>query len=284
MSENVRHVLGLSGGKDSAALAVHMDKNYPDIPIEYFFTDTGYELSETYDYLNKLKTRLNKPIHYINPRNSFDYFMKKYNNFLPSQNARWCTIEMKLKSFEDWIKPSLKKGQKIITYVGIRYDEKGRVGYRPSNKLITAKFPFIDDHINKENVLEILETSGLGLPDYYRWRSRSGCTFCFFQRQIEWVGLQEHHPEAWEYAKSLEKTAKDNDSPFTWIQGKPLTELEKPENIKRIKENHKKQLEKLRMKKSKANENNPFLKGEDINIEENVSMDDVSSSCLICHK
>ena len=41
MSENVRHVLGLSGGKDSAALAVHMDKNYPDIPVEYFFTDTA---------------------------------------------------------------------------------------------------------------------------------------------------------------------------------------------------------------------------------------------------
>ncbi len=37
MSKNVRHVLGLSGGKDSAALAVHMNNNYPDIPIEYFF-------------------------------------------------------------------------------------------------------------------------------------------------------------------------------------------------------------------------------------------------------
>ena len=82
--------------------------------------------------------------------------MKKYNNFLPSQNARWCTIEMKLKSFEDWIRPSLDKGEEIITYVGIRADEKGRVGYKPTNKLITAKFPFIDDHINKENVLEIL--------------------------------------------------------------------------------------------------------------------------------
>ena len=58
-----RHVLGLSGGKDSAALAIHIDKNYSDIPVEYFFTDTGYELQETYDFLNKLKTRLKKPIH-----------------------------------------------------------------------------------------------------------------------------------------------------------------------------------------------------------------------------
>ena len=98
MSKKARHVLGLSGGKDSAALAVWMNNNYPDIDVEYYFTDTGYELQETYDYLDKLKTRLDKPIKYIQPTNSFDYYMKKYNNFLPSQNARWCTIEMKLKS------------------------------------------------------------------------------------------------------------------------------------------------------------------------------------------
>ena len=284
MTKNVRHVLGLSGGKDSAALAVHMDKNYPEINVEYFFTDTGYELKETYDYLNKLKTRLNRPIHYINPRNSFDYFLKKYNNFLPSQTARWCTIEMKLRSFEDWIKPSLIKGDEIITYVGIRFDERGRVGYKPSNPLIKAKFPFVDDHINKENVLEILESSGLGLPDYYKWRSRSGCTFCFFQRQIEWVGLMEQHPEAWEYAKSLEKTAKDNQSPFTWIKDKPLTELEKPENIAKIKAHHAKTLEKLKAKNQSKLDDNPFLQGEKVEISDNLAQDDVSSSCLICHK
>ena len=191
---------------------------------------------------------------------------------------------MKLRSFEDWIKPSLIKGDEIITYVGIRFDERGRVGYKPSNPLIKAKFPFVDDHINKENVLEILESSGLGLPDYYKWRSRSGCTFCFFQRQIEWVGLMEQHPEAWEYAKSLEKTAKDNQSPFTWIKDKPLTELEKPENIAKIKAHHAKTLEKLKDKNQSKLDDNPFLQGEKVEISDNLAQDDVSSSCLICHK
>ena len=119
MSET-KHILGLSGGKDSAALAVHMNKKYPDLDIEYFFTDTGYELKETYDFLNKLKTRLDKPIHYINPRNSFDYFLKKYNNFLPSPTARWCTIEMILKSMEAWLKPALDAGQEIITSFAVK--------------------------------------------------------------------------------------------------------------------------------------------------------------------
>ena len=160
MNNKVRHVLGLSGGKDSAALAVHMNNNYPNIPVEYYFTDTGYELSETYDYLDKLKTRLDKPIKYIQPTNSFDYYMKKYNNFLPSHTARWCTIEMKLKSFEQWIKPSLDLGTEVFTYIGIRFDERGRIGYKPTNELIKPKFPFIDDHINKENFIQLLQNMG----------------------------------------------------------------------------------------------------------------------------
>ena len=49
-----KHVLGLSGGKDSAALAVHMRQHYPELDIEYFFTDTGKELPEVYEYLGKL--------------------------------------------------------------------------------------------------------------------------------------------------------------------------------------------------------------------------------------
>lgn len=122
------------------------------------------------------------------------------------------------------------------------------------------------------------------MPDYYKWRSRSGCQFCFFQRHSEWLGLKENHPEQFEYAKSLEKTSDKNDSPFTWIKDESLAELEKPERVKEIKKNYEKQLERLKKKKAEKINNNPFLKGEDIQIEQNISQDDVSSSCLICHK
>ena len=35
MSE-VRHVLGISGGKDSAALAIYLKDKYPNLHIEYY--------------------------------------------------------------------------------------------------------------------------------------------------------------------------------------------------------------------------------------------------------
>ncbi len=44
----LRHVLGISGGKDSAALAIYMKQNYPELDIEYYTSDTGKELDETY--------------------------------------------------------------------------------------------------------------------------------------------------------------------------------------------------------------------------------------------
>ena len=62
MSKDERHVLGLSGGRDSAALAVYMRQNHPEIDLEYFFTDTGKELPEVYEFLVKLEGFLGKPI------------------------------------------------------------------------------------------------------------------------------------------------------------------------------------------------------------------------------
>jgi len=198
--------------------------------------------------------------------------------------ARWCTIEMKLKSMEKWLKPYLDAKDEIVTLIGIRHDERGRTGYKSNNPAIKARFPFIEDMIDRDGVLSILEESGLGLPEYYKWRSRSGCTFCFFQKKNEWIGLRKNNPKAWEHAKSLEKKASKTESGFTWIKDLPLTELEKPEVIERVKEQHKKQLEKLKLNKNKKHQNNPFLKDENINVEENLALDEVSSSCLICHK
>jgi hypothetical protein len=43
-------------------------------------------------------------------------------------------------------------------------------------------------------------------------------------------------------------------------------------------------LAKLKKNKQKKHENNPFLRGENLDIEDNLALDDVSSSCLICHK
>ena len=105
MSANERHVLGLSGGRDSAALAVYMRQHCPELDIDYFFTDTGKELPEVYEFLGRLEGFLGNPILRLNPDRDFDFWLKQYNSFLPSPQTRWCTRQLKLRPFEAWLRP-----------------------------------------------------------------------------------------------------------------------------------------------------------------------------------
>ena len=272
------HVLGLSGGRDSAALAVHMRQNHPELDIDYFFTDTGKELPEVYEFLVKLEGFLGKPILRLNPDRDFDFWLKQYNNFLPSPQARWCTRQLKLRPFEQWIGPALEKGTRVFSYVAIRADEEYREGYASKHESLAVRLPFKDVGIDKAGVLEILEGAGLGLPTYYQWRTRSGCTFCFFQQKIEWVRLMERHPDFFEEAKCYEKDALDHGSPFTWSQGESLKDLQRPERVAQIKENHQRRLERMRL----SFEPNPLRPdGEPVDIDDLYGKAKV---CLACHK
>jgi hypothetical protein len=112
-----------------------------------------------------------------------------------------------------------------ITYVAIRSDEQYRQGYLSTKPNISARYPFIEDGLNKEDVLEILTSSGLGIPKYYEWRSRSGCYFCFFQRKDEWIGLSKRYPDLFEKAKAYEQFHKDAGRLHTWSQGEYLEDM-----------------------------------------------------------
>jgi len=276
--QKFKHVLGLSGGKDSTALAIYMSQNHPEIDIEYFFTDTGEELEEVQEYLDKLEPILGKQITYLDPKRDFNFWLKQFGNLLPSAQTRWCTVQLKLAPFEKWVQEEfIDQGFSVYSYVAIRSDENFREGLK-SKKDITTILPFRENHIDKQGVFEILENSGLGLPKYYEWRSRSGCTFCFFQRKIEWVGLLERHPEAFNNAKSLEKNAMDHGSPFTWSENESLEELSKPERIAEIKADHERKIE-AQKKKRKIN---PLRPDEGL-----IDFDELYGQqkvCLACHK
>lgn len=214
----MRHVLGISGGKDSAALAIYMRDKVPE--MEYFFCDTDKELPETYAFLERLKALLGIEITKLNATRGFDHWLDVYGGYLPSPNMRWCTRQLKLKPFEDWIGED-----EVTSYVGIRADEKDRKGYLSTKPSVKTIFPFIEGDIDKAGVFRILEESGVKPPDYYRWRTRSGCYFCFFQRKSEWVRLADEHPDLFEQAKAYEKLDPATGQRYTWSQGESLDEL-----------------------------------------------------------
>lgn len=276
------HVLGISGGKDSAALAIFMRQNYPDLNIRYFFTDTGKELPEVYEFLARLEGFLGKKIEYLNPHRDFDFWLREFGYFLPSPQTRWCTRQLKLLPFKNWIKPWLQKGDKVFSYVAIRADEEHREGLVSQHKNLQVLLPFREHNIDKAGVLELLEATGIGLPKYYDWRSRSGCTFCFFQQKIEWVRLKKYHPDAYKDAKSYEKTAVEHGSPFTWSHGESLEELEKPERMSAIEKEFQIRLQKEASRK-RINPLRPQASSF-IDIDELYLDEEGGGACLVCHK
>ncbi len=230
------HILSLSGGKDSTALAFFMKENMPEIfeKLELVFCDTECELPETYDYLNKIEVFLNKKIIQIKPEKSFEHLMTM-SGYLPSPIKRWCTVELKTKPFLNFI--NNKKDGIIYLYIGIRTDEIFRAKYNKyNNSKIKEVYPFVDNGLIKIDIEDILKKTGINFPKYYEWSNRSGCYFCPFQTKKNWINLYKNHPDLFYKAKSYEdeRNKNPNFENIGWNLDMTLDEMIKPENMKKI--------------------------------------------------
>ena len=111
----IKHIVNISGGKDSAALAIYLQEKYPEIPVEYVFCDTCCELPETNEYIKRLEGMLGKTVQRVTAletlriqakpgRNPFDIWLNEvYGGFLPSPRSRWCTRVLKIQPFEKYV-------------------------------------------------------------------------------------------------------------------------------------------------------------------------------------
>lgn len=152
-----KHLLGISGGKDSAALAIYLKNTFPQLDVTYYFCDTGKELDETYKLIERLEGYLGQTIKRLESKaakdlnkNPFDYYYQAYRGYLPSNVARWCTKNMKIEPFEQFIGE-----EPTISYVGIRGDED-REGYISRKPNIQSIFPFRRNIWSEEVIKKVL--------------------------------------------------------------------------------------------------------------------------------
>lgn len=164
----VRQVIGISGGKDSSALAVYLTRKYPDLPLEYYTCDTGKELEETYQLIRNLEACLGVTIEKLSSaqkshRDPFDHFLETLGGFLPSSNSRWCTKKLKLEPFERYV-----GDDPVISYVGIRGDED-REGYISTKSNIQSIFPFRKNIWSADVIRKVLKNNKIEIiAEYYK--------------------------------------------------------------------------------------------------------------------
>lgn len=189
----MKHVLGLSGGKDSTCLALAMKERHPDIDMEYICTPTGNELPDLFAHLDKMEELLSKPILRLGIGKTLEELID-HMAMLPNFRSRWCTRILKIEPTIRYMK-ALPAGSKL--YVGLRADEPHRDGIYGGD--VESVFPFKEWGWGIEEVYGFLEERGICVP------ARSDCSFCYHQRIVEWRNLWRDYPDLYAQAEAIEE-------------------------------------------------------------------------------
>jgi hypothetical protein len=234
----MRHIIPISG-KDSLATAFVQTAREPSRDFEYVFNDCRTELPETYRWLDSIEEKTGWTIQRVG--SNLDRTIRD-EGILPSPRVRFCTRKAKIKPMQKWL-----GSDEVTLYYGLRADEN-RTGYVPVNGQ-EVEYPLQELGIDLDGVYRILEAKNLRPPSFwwegmyqrvrskirdgwqdefrqwemeqlFAWRTRANCHFCFFQREYEWVGLYEHHPDLFWDAVGMEWDVGGDE--YTWRK-KPMT-------------------------------------------------------------
>ena len=188
----MKHVVGLSGGKDSTALALRLAEIEPR-DYEYICNETGNELPAMQDHWKKLEDMLGKPILRVRHTKDLEGTIHQMN-MLPSVFARWCTRVLKIQPTIAYME-QLPEGS--VLYVGLRADEEARRGLYGED--ITIRFPMREWGWKEADVWAYLDKRGVCIP------ARTDCAWCPYQRLGEWRDLYNNYPDLWAQGAALEK-------------------------------------------------------------------------------
>lgn len=193
MPDEPLHIVALSGGKDSTALALRLAELNPTTEYTYMCTPTGDELPEMVAHWEKLECLLGKPIVRLEAKMNLHGLINEWNA-LPNDRQRWCTRVLKIEVAQAFY---LKHPGSTV-YVGLRADEPEREG-GIFGKLVNQTYPMREWGWNLSDVWNYLHKRGITIP------RRTDCARCYHQRLGEWWNLWRDYPEIYADAERQEK-------------------------------------------------------------------------------
>lgn len=185
---DARHVVALSGGKDSSALALRLQEVEPRA-YEFVCTPTGDELPDMADHWKRLEDLIGQPLIRI-PEMTLKELVQR-EKMLPNWQARFCTHRLKIVPFERHVCERLP----VTCYVGLRADEDDREGVQYGIELLVkTRFPLREWGWRREDVERYLLQRRVTVP------RRTDCARCPLQTLNEWWRLWSEHRDIYEDA------------------------------------------------------------------------------------
>jgi len=208
MEKPIKHIVSLSGGKDSTAMLLRMLEEGMPVDI-ILFCDTGLEFDAMYRHIDKLEQYINKPITRLKAPQSFEYLFYEYmpkrkNPELEGRKGfswggprnRWCTSVLKTRVIDRYLK-DLSEEYTLCQYIGIAADEPQRI--RKFN------YPLIDWGMTEADCLAYCKERGFDWDGLYDIFNRVSCWCCPLQSFEELRKLRRHFPELWEKLRYMDK-------------------------------------------------------------------------------
>lgn len=192
----MRHIVGLSGGKDSTAMALRLAQVEPK-DYEFVITPTKRELPVMQEHWKRIEGIIGKPLTVIPGPSLMDLIIKY--RALPNWRMRWCTRQVKIEPFMAYA----LSAKPATSYIGIRADEADGDTPREGTDWsgiegVTQDLPLVRWGWGIREVTEYLAFCNVEIP------KRTDCDWCFFQRLIEWYELWRDHPDLWKEGEAVE--------------------------------------------------------------------------------
>ena len=221
----MKHIVQLSGGKDSTCMLLMMlEKGMP--VDEIIFCDTGMEFPELYQHLEAVEAYIGRKITRLTAPHSFEYCLadkptnpkKKTNRGRgygwPRMFSRWCTGYFKIKNVAAY----LKYAGEYTLYIGIAADEPKRHQNIPAN----VQHPLYDWGITEKQALEYCYSKGFDFGGLYQKFNRLGCWCCPLQRISDLRKVRRYYPELWAEILRMDKKA-----PYSFLERYTAEQLER---------------------------------------------------------
>jgi hypothetical protein len=212
-------VIPVSGGADSTCTALIMLSKFPEESFVFCFTDTMAEPQSLYNQFDKLESWFGITVNRIAPDFGYYEAIEEKNGYMPSPKNRWCTGDLKIKPLIEFLKINFDLDNEVMfNFVGIRADED-RIGMQAEDYGIITEMPMMYMGLDKNDVFSFLDKT-IGIPDFYSWKTRSGCVGCFFLSKREKIAQLREATNEFEFVKWKEKLTSDDVSKygFYWHQ------------------------------------------------------------------
>lgn len=184
--------------------------------VQVTFQNTGREMPETLDFVQEVGSRWGVPIVWLEYRTAHPFFEIVSHNsasrdgepfavliekrgFLPNQQARFCTIELKVRTAKRYLR-SLG-WEHWTNAVGLRADEPHRLNKPPPKDRWTVWTPLADASVGRHHVSEFWEAQpfDLRLPNVRGNCWLGNCDGCFLKSEASIAAFTRDFPEraAW---------------------------------------------------------------------------------------